>query len=86
MHTVELLEEALAQAAQLGFAVRQDWLGGAGGGVCEVKGQRWIFIDLAQPPRDQLEQVLAALADLSNDSSPEASPQLQSLFRQRKAA
>lgn len=60
MHTVELLEEALTAASRLGFKVRQEWLG-AGGGACEIKGQKWIFLDHGQMPLEQLAVVAAAL-------------------------
>jgi hypothetical protein len=61
MHTVDLLDEALALAERLGYRVRNEWLGGSGGGGCEICGRRWIFLDLALGPADQLEQVLATL-------------------------
>lgn len=61
MHTVELLEEALKAAEQLGYQVRQEWLGGAGGGGCEVKGRRHLFVDLALSVPDQLQIVLDVL-------------------------
>ena len=61
MHTVELLEEALALAKELGYQMRQEWLGGAAGGACEIKGRKWIFLDLAAGPADQLEEVAEAL-------------------------
>jgi len=61
MHTVELLEEAIALAERMGYRVRQEWLGGSGGGDCEIKGQKWIFLDLAVGPLEQLELVLDTL-------------------------
>ena len=61
MHTVELLEEALAAAERLGYGVRHEWLGGSGGGFCEFGGRKWIFVDLALNNVEQLEQVTAAL-------------------------
>ena len=61
MHTVELLEHALAAARQLGYGIRHEWLGGNGGGACLLKGEKWIFLDLAQTPLEQLEQVTAAI-------------------------
>jgi hypothetical protein len=61
MHTVELLEEACQVAAELGYHVRQEWLGGTGGGACEFSGRKWIFIDLALNTVEQLEQVAGAL-------------------------
>lgn len=61
MHTVELLGEAIAVAERLGYRVRQEWLGGNGGGGCELKGRKWLFLDLALGPTDQLDQVLDTL-------------------------
>ena len=61
MHTVELLEQAIEFAERLGYRMREEWLGGSGGGACELKGQKWIFIDLALNPVEQLDQVAQAL-------------------------
>jgi hypothetical protein len=61
MHTADLLDQALRAAAQLGYGVRQEWLGGSGGGGCEIKGRKWIFVDLALSLPDQLDQVLEVL-------------------------
>jgi hypothetical protein len=59
MHTVELLIEAVEAAQRLGYEVRQDWLNGNGGGHCLVRGRKWLLLDLAQSPDEQL----AVLAD-----------------------
>ncbi len=61
MHTVELLQEALEAARGLGYDVRQDWLGGDGGGHCLVRGRRMLLLDVAQTPDEQLEVVADAL-------------------------
>ncbi len=61
MHTVDLLEQALACAERLGYRARQEWLGGQGGGVCEYSGQKWLFLDLAMNASEQLEQVRLVL-------------------------
>jgi hypothetical protein len=61
MHTVELLQEALETARGLGYDVRQDWLGGDGGGHCLVRGRRMLLLDVAQTPDEQLEVVADAL-------------------------
>lgn len=63
MHTVELFEQAVATAQKLGYKIRQEWLGGVGGGFCEFGGNKWIFIDLSLNPIEQLEQVTDALRD-----------------------
>src|SRR5205085_638953 len=61
MHTVDMLEQAIEASKALGYRVRQEWLGGSGGGGCEIKGQKWIFLDLALSPADQLAQVAEAM-------------------------
>lgn len=85
MHTVELLEQAIALAEQRGFVVRQDWLAGSAAGACEFNGRRWLLIDLAQSPREQLDLVLAALSRFSPQVPGVATSHLQSL-PSRKAA
>ena len=61
MHTVDILDQALDLAARLGYTVRQEWFAGSGGGACEVKGRKLLFLDLDLAPEEQLEQVAAAL-------------------------
>jgi len=61
MHTVEMRDQALALAVRLGYIVRQEWLAGQGGGGCELKGQKLLFLDLDLSPDEQLERVLDAL-------------------------
>jgi hypothetical protein len=61
MRTVEVLQAALRAAEQAGYQVRHEWLGGSGGGGCEVKGRKLLLLDLALGPQEQLEIVLDAL-------------------------
>ena len=61
MHTVELMERAVAAAESLGYGVRQEYLGGVGGGACEIAGRKWIFLDLALSAQEQFGQVIEAL-------------------------
>ena len=63
MHTVELLEQAMAVAESLGYHIRQEYLGGVGGGSCEFGGKRWMFVDLALPVDEQLDELLQALRE-----------------------
>jgi hypothetical protein len=62
MHTVELLEQAIQEAQALGYTVRHEWLGGAGGGGCEIKGRKHLFIDVSLSVPDQLQLALDVLA------------------------
>lgn len=63
MHTVELLEQSLAVAQRLGYSIRQEWLGGVGGGACEFGGKKWLFVDLSLNALEQLAQVTESLQD-----------------------
>ncbi len=86
MHTVELLELALVLAERWGFSICQEWLGGSGGGSCEIKGRKWIFLDLALSPADQLEQVATALrGDVAFTFAP-VPWELQGVLGMRKSA
>jgi len=89
MHTVELLELALSAARELGYEVREEWLGGIGGGACLVKGRWRLFVDLNQTPRERLEQTLDALAQATPPDGPPAikfPPMIEQLVRLRRAA
>ena len=85
MHTVDLLEEAVATAIRLGYKLRQDWLGGGGGG-CEIKGQKWLFLDLALSPSDQLAQVVDTLGREPRLDTASLSPTLARLLTRKKSA
>ncbi len=61
MHTVAMLKEALDTARRMGYEVRQDWLGGDGGGHCLVRGRKWLLLDVAQSADEQLDIVVDAL-------------------------
>lgn len=61
MHTAEILREAVEVAQRLGYEVRQDWLGGDGGGHCLVRGRKWLLLDVAQTADEQLDVVADAL-------------------------
>ena len=86
MHSVEVLEEALAATRKLGYGVRQEWLDGAEAGLCEFGGRRWIFIDLSQSTAEQLEEVLSVLRSDARTESLPLSPILRKLVRRRRAA
>lgn len=61
MHTIEMLDQALAVATRLGYSVRHEWFAGNGGGGCELRGRKLLFLDLDLSPADQLDQVLETL-------------------------
>ena len=86
MHTVELLEQALDLAGRLGYKIRQEWLGGIGGGGCELAGRKILFLDLALNPAEQLDQVLDALRHEPAATALPMPHQLRDLLKVRKSA
>lgn len=80
MHTVELLESALLAATQAGYRIRREWLGGMGG-ACELRGQKWIFLDEGLTPAEQLELVLDALRRDATVAREMLSPELGRVLR-----
>ena len=91
MHTIELLEQATRLADSLGYGLRQEWLGGCGGGACEIAGRKWIFVDLSLGTTERLHQIISALREDSRIYSIEFPAELAPLLevpshRGRKAA
>ena len=86
MHTADLLDQALRAAEQLGYKVRQEWLGGGSSGDCEIKGQKWLFIDLSQSLPDQLHVVVEALRREPKAAALNLVPPLRKLLPSKKAA
>jgi hypothetical protein len=86
MHTVELLEEAVDAARRLGFEVRQDWLGGNGGGHCIVRGRKWLLLDVAQTAEERLDVVTDAIRGETGAVRAVKSPELVQRLDLRRAA
>lgn len=86
MHTVELLNEALDTARRLGYEVRQDWLGGNGGGHCLVRGRKWLLLDVAQSADEQLDIVTDAIRGDAGATKAVRSTELAQRLNLRKAA
>lgn len=87
MHTVELLEAAIAAAKKLGYRVRTEVLDdGADGGVCEFGGRRWLFLDARQKPIEHLHSVLELLRSKPLPAKLVLAPELERLVHVRRAA
>ena len=86
MYTAEILDAALRLAERAGYQVRHEWLGGSGGGGCEVKGQKLLFVDLALGPQEQLDRVLDALRRDPSLADTAMPPPLGETLRHRKSA
>jgi hypothetical protein len=86
MHTVVLLAHALNLAERLGYAIRQEWIDCNGGGGCEFRGRKYLFIDLATPPGDQLEKVIDVLRREPGAAEHPMPSELRAALRLRKIA
>lgn len=64
-NVVERLRRKIREARKMGFQVRQEVLTGPQPAWCEFGGQKWLFLDAAQPARDQIESIEAALESYS---------------------
>ena len=86
MHTIELLEQALAAARRLGYTLRPEWFAGSGGGGCELKGRKFLFLDLDLSPAEQLDQVLETLRHEPEAANLPLPGELRKLLQVRKIA
>jgi hypothetical protein len=86
MHTVVLLSYALNLAEQLGYAVRQEWIDGNGGGGCVLRGRKLLFIDLAAAHGDQLDIVLRVLRGEPGVAEHDMPSELRTALHMRKIA
>lgn len=86
MRIVEQLEQCLSIAHQIGYDVRHEWLDGDGGGACEFGGKKWLFVDLAKTPAEQLDQVIEAMHGEPALVDVDLSAEVRSLFDGRRAA
>ena len=86
IHSVELLELALATARRLGYRVREDALGGFAGGGCQIKGQKWLLLDPNLSTRERLQVVLDVLAADGDLAAIDLSPPLAAALQCTRAA
>ena len=59
--TIQQLDALILVAQENGYQIRYEYLGGAGGGLCEFGGRKWLFVDLALNAIETLEMVRTSL-------------------------
>ena len=64
MDPLNRLETLLSLADAIGIEIRRTALGGEGGGLCALRGQRVLFVDTAADVATQYEKTVAALAGI----------------------
>ncbi len=80
MHIVDAMDKVLRLAKQAGYRIRQEWLGGSGGGGCEIRGQKFLFLDISLAPGEQFDQVLDTLKNDPNLTENDIPTELRPLF------
>ncbi len=58
------MEYLLTLAEQMGVEVRAEPMGGEGGGLCKLRGQHVLFVDIAADLASRYDRTCAALATL----------------------
>ena len=86
MHTVELYDSVKKLAKSMGYQIREENLGGVGGGACEVAGRKCLFVDITMSSAEQLDEVVSAMQDDPAIHLQAMDYELQSLFQPRRAA
>ena len=70
---------------RLGVRLRRERLGGAGGGLCRVRGERVLFLDLDADPATRLDRSLTALSTVPEIDSVYLVPALRERIDSLKA-
>jgi hypothetical protein len=86
MHAVVLVAHAINLAERLGYTVRQEWIDGNDGGGCELRGRKYLFVNLAAPASDQLAMVLGVLRGEPGADAQPMPHELRAALRRRKIA
>jgi hypothetical protein len=80
------LDALLELAEQLGIEIRAETMGGAGGGLCRLKGRQVLFVDTAADLATRYDRTLAAMAGLDEIDGHYLLPEVrQDVERQRAA-
>ncbi|HBJ39185.1 MAG TPA: hypothetical protein DDZ51_31450 [Planctomycetaceae bacterium] len=67
-NVVERLRSKIRQARASGFIVRQELLGTHQSTWCEIGGRKMLFLDAAQPAREQIATIDEVMADYRADA------------------
>ena len=79
------LEQLLTVAEEIGIDVRVEPMGGEGGGLCRLRGQRVLFVDTSADLATRYDRTLAAMASLPELDGRYLLPELrQDIDRQRE--
>ena len=87
MDLASRLDQLLTVAESIGLDVRAEPMGGEGGGLCRLRGQRVLFVDTSADLATRYERTLAAMAPLPELDECYLLPELRGdIERQRERA
>ena len=84
MDPMPQLDTLVELFGRLGIPVRREPLGGDGGGLCTMRGQRVLFVDTAADEVTQRECCLRALAQVPEADAMYLSPSLREAIERIK--
>lgn len=64
MDLASRLESLLSLAEEIGIDVRAEPMGGEGGGLCQLRGKRMLFVDTSADLATRYDRTLAAMASV----------------------
>jgi len=77
MDATTQLDTILRLFEQLGVEVRQERLGGSGGGMCRIRGRRVVFVDLDADAATRIDRCVEALAAVPEAATIYIAPDLR---------
>jgi hypothetical protein len=83
MEERRLLEELLAFLEQSGVNIRNEPLGGSGGGLCTVKGQKIFFVDTQAAAADVAALCAQAVLTVADIESVYIKPEVRQFIEDR---
>jgi len=83
MEERRLLEELLALLEQSGVNIRNEPLGGSGGGLCTVKGQKIFFVDTQAAAADVAALCAQAVLTVADIESVYIKPEVRQFIEDR---
>ncbi len=86
MNEQRILEELLALLEANGVAIRNEPLGGSGGGLCTVKGKQIFFADTQAPSADVAALCAAAVAKVADIEKLYIRPQIRQFIENHSSA
>ena len=84
MDDAEITEALLEMLEAAGMAVRQEAMGGSGGGLCQLAGQAVFFVDTDTSSAEQCALCAAVVANRIDTDRVYMRPQVRDMIEQHK--